>query len=291
MNPDVSRPACRLCSSEDLDLHFEVRGCVLDRCRACGFVQVRDRPTAEELHAIYSAGYFAKSKYDDEFAQRRENQRRVALLGGAGVPRGGHVLDVGCATGDFLGAAADRYDVWGLDVSAFATQLARERVPAFAHQIFTGFIEDQTLPDQFFDAIVMWDVVEHIWDPRAVLRRLVQHLRPGGTLILSTPDIGAPTARLMRTRWAFMTPPEHLGFFNRASLRRLLDEQLGLRTTSSTASGKWANLGFLAYKLRRVFPVVPEALVERVQRSPLGRASVYVPTGDIRYVTARKPET
>jgi hypothetical protein len=87
-----------------------------------------------------------------------------------------------------------------------------------------------------------------------------------------------------------MTPPEHLGFFSAASLQFLLERQLGLHTTSSRASGKWVNIGFLAYKVRRVFPFVPRGLVEQIQNSPLGRATMYVPTRDVRYVTARKAE-
>jgi 2-polyprenyl-3-methyl-5-hydroxy-6-metoxy-1,4-benzoquinol methylase len=280
---------CRLCGSERLALHLEVRGQTLDRCAGCGFVQVRDRPSAEALAAIYGDGYFAKGKYDDVVAQQRENQRRLELLARAGVPDGGRVLDVGCATGDFVEAARERYDMWGIDVSRAATDAARAKNPAVAHQIATGFVEEQRWAPGFFDAIVMWDVIEHVWDPRAVLRSLVEHLRPGGALVLSTPDIGDATARLLGRRWAFMTPPEHLGFFTASSLRRLVERDLGLVTTSSEASGKWANVGFIAYKLRRVFPVVPEALVERVRRSPLGRATVYVPTHDVRYVCARKP--
>lgn len=283
--------ACRLCDAADLARHFEVRGSTLDRCRRCGFVQVRDQPSAAELEAIYGETYFASSKYADLRAQQRENQRRLDLLEHAGVAPGGRVLDVGCATGDFIAAAGDRYDLWGLDVSPFATGVARERNPRFAAQVRTGFIEDQAFEPASFDAIALWDVVEHLWDPRRVLRQLVAHLRPGGSLILSTPDIGAVTARLMGRRWAFMTPPEHLGFFCARSLRSVLDEQIGLRTTWSEAHGKWVNAGFLAYKLGRVFPgLVPAPLTTLVQRSALGRATLYVPTADIRYVAARRPE-
>jgi SAM-dependent methyltransferase len=286
----MSSPACRRCGSADLELHFEVRGFTLDRCNACEFIQVREQPTSEQLRALYGEGFFAKAKYDDEFALRRENERRLAMVDRV-VPGGGRVLDAGCATGDFIALAGERHDLWGLDVSAFATEEARAKNPRFADQIFTGFIEDQRFEPGFFDAIVMWDVVEHIWDPRPVLHRLIEHLKPGGSLLLSTPDIGAPIARVMRRRWAFMTPPEHLGFFNDLSLTFLLERALGLETTSSRVSGKWANVGFLVYKLRKVFPgMVPATLVARVQRSALGRASMYVPTGDVRYVTARKPE-
>lgn len=281
---------CRLCASQQLQLLFEVRGCTLHRCGSCGFVQVRDRPTEEELREIYAAAYFARGKYTDDVAQHRENERRLDLIARAGVAPGARVLDAGCATGDFIEVASKRYDMWGIDVSAFATEQAREKNPDRAHKILTGFVEEQQLEPKSFDAIVMWDVIEHIWDPEPVCRSLVGLIKPGGAFVLSTPDIGAITARLMRSRWAFMTPPEHLSFFSTTSLDYLLEQKLGLTTVSSTASGKWANIGFLAYKFRRVFPFVPQGLVTRVQNSPLGRATMYVPTKDVRYVAARKAE-
>jgi 2-polyprenyl-3-methyl-5-hydroxy-6-metoxy-1,4-benzoquinol methylase len=281
--------ACRVCASSRLAYLYEVRGSVLDRCEDCGFVQVRDQPTEEELHAIYSTAHFGRGKYEDQAAQIRENERRVGMLAQAGVKPGARVLDVGCATGDFIALAGQHYDMWGLELSSTAAAVAREKNPRFASQIATGFIEDQDFAPASFDAIVMWDVIEHVWDPRAVCRQLVGYLKVGGSLFLSTPDIGAATARVMRSRWAFMTPPEHLGFFSPRSLRSLLEGELGLETTSSYASGKWANVGFLAYKLRRVFPSIPAGLVTRVQQSVLGRAVVYVPTRDVRYLAARRP--
>lgn len=287
----MSRASCRLCSSPALQLHFEVQGSLLDRCSACGFVQVRDRPSSEQLQALYGAGYFERGKYDDGFAQKREGERRLLLLERAGLAPGARVLDAGCATGDFLEAGGRRYEMWGLDVSAHATDVARRRNSAMASRIFTGPVEEQTFQPSFFDAIVMWDVIEHIWDPRGVLARLVTHLRPGGVLVLSTPDIGALTARIMRRRWAFMTPPEHLGFFNAASLRFVLEQALGLTTTASESSGKWTNVGFLFYKLSRVFPgVAPARLLESLRESAFGRTAIYVPSADIRYVAARKSE-
>jgi SAM-dependent methyltransferase len=287
----MSGASCRLCSSSALRFHFEVQGSLLDRCDSCGFVQVRERPSTQQLRSLYGAGYFKHGKYDQELAQRKETERRLGLLERARVAARGRVLDAGCATGDFLVAAGGRYEMWGLDVSAYATEIARTRDPELGARVFTGFIEDQRFEAGFFDAIVMWDVIEHIWDPRSVLRQLLVHLRPGGALIVSTPDIGALTARLMRRRWAFMTPPEHLGFFNESSLRFLLERDSGLTILSSESSGKWANLGFLVYKLGRVFPgVVPARLVEQLRDSPLGTAAMYVPTADIRYVVARKPE-
>lgn len=240
---------------------------------------------------MYSGAYFDRGKYDDDTNQQRENDRRMAMLGRLGLDRGARVLDAGCATGDFLAAASARYTMSGLDVSADAVDIARERNPAFADRIRAGFVEDQAFGVGSYDAIVLWDVVEHIWDPVAACQRLVGALRPGGYLLLSTPDIGAPVARAMRSRWAFMTPPEHLGLFSLPSLTWLLERRLGLTIVETFAAGKWVNVGFLTYKLGRMFPgLVPPWLATRLRDTRLGRASLYVPTNDIRYVTARVPD-
>jgi 2-polyprenyl-3-methyl-5-hydroxy-6-metoxy-1,4-benzoquinol methylase len=98
---------CRLCSSDRLALHFEVRGNTLDRCGECGFVQVREQPTAEALAALYGDAYFDRGKYDDRFAQQRENQRRLALMERAGVKPGARVLDAGCGPGGFVALAPE----------------------------------------------------------------------------------------------------------------------------------------------------------------------------------------
>lgn len=240
---------------------------------------------------MYSGAYFDRGKYDDDINQQRENDRRMAMLGRLGLDRGARVLDAGCATGDFLAAASARYTMSGLDVSADAVAIARERNPGFADRIRAGFVEDQAFGADAYDAIVLWDVVEHIWDPVAACQRLVGALRPGGHLLLSTPDIGAPVARAMRSRWAFMTPPEHLGLFSLPSLTWLLEHRLGLTIVETFAAGKWVNVGFLAYKLGRMFPgLVPGSVATWLRRSRLGSASLYVPTNDIRYVTARVRE-
>jgi 2-polyprenyl-3-methyl-5-hydroxy-6-metoxy-1,4-benzoquinol methylase len=286
--PDIR---CRVCDSSSLARLFRVKDCDIDRCRQCGFAQVRAQPQPETLAAIYGASYFERGKYDDDANQQRENRRRLALLRRLALPAGARVLDAGCATGDFVKVASSRYDCWGLDVSTDAVRIARERYPELSHRFDAGSLESAAFGPGSFDAVVLWDVIEHLWDPRTTCERMLAALRPGGFLVLSTPDIGALTARAMGPRWAFMTPPEHLGFFSAASMRWLLEHHFSMTTVASFTRGKWVNLGFLTYKLRRVVPeLMPAAVASWVQQSRLARAALYVPTADIRYVAARKGE-
>jgi len=281
---------CRLCNCDDLKPRHNIGSVVVEGCRRCGFVQVRDRPKPEDLAALYSPAYFDHGKYTDPCALNKENARRMALIRGQGIRPGERILEVGCATGDFLGVARRLYDLWGLDVSEYAAREAQRRNPQIAAQISFGPVEDQDYPDDFFDAVVMWDVLEHLWDPVGTCPRLLQSLKPGGHLFISTPNMGALTARIMGRYWAFMTVPEHLGFYNRSTMTFLLRERLHLEVVQWKTRGKWANLGFLLYKIRRIWPrLVPQGFVDLFRTRRLGRIALYVPSGDVQYAVARKP--
>ena len=150
-----------------------------------------------------------------------------------------------------------------------------------------GPLEEADFPAAGFDAVVMWDVIEHLWDPMTAMRTVARLLRPGGRLCLSTPNAGSAMARLLGRRWAFMTPPEHLGFFNQQSMARLLDSA-GMELNQWTSLGKWVNAGFMLYKLGRIFPALAVTKPRGTgRRGPLDKLVVYAPTGDVAYAGGR----
>jgi 2-polyprenyl-3-methyl-5-hydroxy-6-metoxy-1,4-benzoquinol methylase len=284
----VTSKVCRICGSPELEPRFRFRSCSVERCTGCGFVQVTEKPSAEDLKQLYGSGYFGKGKYVEDKAAKNEQCFRMRWLNRCGVEKGARLLDAGCATGDFLAAVGNRYDVWGMDISEFAIEEAKQRCPDLNGRLHAGLIEDLDFADESFDVIALWDVIEHVWDPVTVVANLAAKLKTGGRLIMSTPNVGAWTSRLMRKRWAFMTPPEHLGFFNRSTMRLLLEKN-GLEECAWVTRGKSVNLDFLIYKLGRVFPgFVPQRFVRLVHGSRIGRTVLYVPTGDIQYVGAIK---
>ena len=278
---------CRLCSGESFDLLFSARGYPIVRCRSCAFAQLGDHPGAEVLNGIYGPGYFKEIKYGLDTAARKEQTDRLGWLARSGLPAGARILDFGCATGDFVLAAYDSFDIWGLDFSPHAIAFARARAPEIASKLVAGPVDALGVSDGYFDAVTMWDVIEHLDDPVTTLRTAVRKLRPGGLLFVSSPNFGAPIAAAMKSRWAFMTPPEHICFFSRNTLGTLF-RAAGLREMAWRTRGKWINFGFLVYKAGRVFPeLVPQSLIRSLSGSRLGKVVVYVPTGDIQYAAAR----
>jgi 2-polyprenyl-3-methyl-5-hydroxy-6-metoxy-1,4-benzoquinol methylase len=168
--------------------------------------------------------------------------------------------------------------------------LAKTRLPSIAEHISVLKLEciNERWPQ--FDAVCLWDVIEHVRDPVFVCRSLLNLLKPGGYLFLSTPDMNSLTAKLMKQRWAFMIPPLHLGYFSQGTFSYLFTEILPARVLTYQTHGKWTSLAFLFYKLNQISMwLAPQALLDWLSRTRLGHLNLYVPTDDILYMAVEKP--
>jgi SAM-dependent methyltransferase len=216
---------CPLCHGGAARYLLTKGGSDVVRCRACGLIFVWPCPTAEELEALYSAGGYHADV--DESERRRTFAARLARIEGL-APRRGRLLDVGCSRGLFVEVArAEGWDATGVDLNRNAVGQARERGLDVQH----GDLADQDYPEGSFDVVTLFDLVEHTGDPRALLTRCHALLRPGGLLVVTTPDA---SGLLPRVTWALFgstmgawdhpTPPGHLVQFSRGTLGRLLGE-------------------------------------------------------------------
>jgi len=282
---------CRVCGGRNLVHRFRVRSQDLWKCRDCGFQQVGVLPSAEIFAAIYSESYFTNAKYKGDLtALAKENKRRLTLLRDWIQP-GANVLDAGCSTGDFIAHAKDEYKMYGIDYSEFAVSIARQRNPEIGSRIQSGGLEDATWSQRPFDAICLWDVVEHIWNPTPVLSEMLQNVNSGGIIAISTPAIDSAMARVLGPYWPFMTPPEHLSFFSRKAFETCVRSLGNCDIVHFSRKGKWANLAFIAHKVCRIAPSwFPTFFLRPLLMWPLKNLSIYVPTGDIQYVIIRKRE-
>lgn len=134
---------------------------------------------------------------------------------------GGRLLEVGCGSGVMLAEMRNRgWNVVGLDPDPQAAKNALSR----GLDVTAGDLRPEIFDEASFDAVVMSHVIEHLHDPRAVLADCFRVLRPGGRIILITPNIKALGHRLFGRHWLHLDPPRHLHLFNRNTLCRLVLE-------------------------------------------------------------------
>lgn len=281
---------CRLCTnSVEVRKNHRFGRFDLSRCASCGFEQIAPAPTMQELDELYGTLYFQKAKYTDPKAIELEYKRRHKLMACAGVKQGDRMLEIGCGAGQFIATCVDQYDWHGTDFSPAGIEEARKRLPQLLDtRLRAGPIENYTpdLSEGLFDGVMIFDTIEHVYAPQMMLDRAAAWLKPGGKMIVTTPDVGARFARILGRRWPFMTPPEHLSFFTRPAMFNAL-KRSGLDVIYARSLGKFANIAFVIYKAGRV-GLLPKSFGTFAAKFWLGKFTIYVPTGDVMYVIAEK---
>lgn len=196
------------------------------RCRCCGLHRLSPLPSPAEALDFYPVNYRA-------FRALREAQpgdwqrwllRRHWRLRCRAVRRcrdGGTLLDVGCSTGGFLNELrqASGWQVAGVEVNAQAVAYARQVLGLTVHH---GDLITLDLSPQTYNVVTMWDVIEHVPDPLDTLQVIARLLKPGGVLLLSTPNARAWQARLWGKCWCGWDVPRHLNVFTLSTLNQLL---------------------------------------------------------------------
>ena len=284
---------CNLCGSMDTQPFCPSNGRSLVQCKKCGLVYVSPRPQAEELYELYSESYFHNddsgtvgySNYvNDEQNIRKTFQRRLKRVERFAQP--GALLDVGCAAGFFLSEAQQRgWQVEGLDVSAFAVRYTQEHFGIPAQQ---GALLDLDLPENHYDMVTMWDVIEHVPDPKAYIQRAAELLQSGGTIALATPDVDSLPAHITGKRWVgYKLSEEHLYYFSPKTLGRMLTEA-GFEVVDVYHVGKYVTLRLFLDRLGMYLPPLAKPLQSLERAFRLSEWSLYVNPFDIIAITARK---
>jgi len=276
--------SCDLCGSRRHALVYEVDGYPIVRCEDCGLVFVGRAQTAQELAGFYDSAYWedpdAEGYGGYAAAEERKRHHFAGLLAEIEAMRGrGDLLEVGSAYGFFLDEARRRgWRVRGIEPSPHAASHAREELKL---SVASTPLSELPVERESVDVIAMWDVIEHLPDPRATVEAACAWLRPGGVLTLSTGDVESLTARLHGRDWSLLAPPWHQFYFSRKTMKRLLAEA-GFDVLRVGGDG---NVGVDATSAR---PRVPQAAAKVLASGPVSTLARKLGAGGIMFVFARK---
>lgn len=131
----------------------------------------------------------------------------------------GAILDLGCSSGGFLASLkGPEWKLFGIEMSE---RVARKAEAGTGAQIFVGDILDAPFPPESFDAITCFHVFEHHYQPKELLAKVREWLRPGGIFYTEMPNAESAGANIFRSYWFALEPPRHLYHFSPGSLDKL----------------------------------------------------------------------
>jgi 2-polyprenyl-3-methyl-5-hydroxy-6-metoxy-1,4-benzoquinol methylase len=219
--------ACPTCGADEAPLELEKDHMRIVRCRTCDLVYVN--PTFDESH--YKSVY-ASQAYQDivrdlginshDYRVSRFGTERVGMMSQfLRVPAGRapRLLDVGCSTGFVVEAARTQgWEAVGIDLNPSAIEYGRSR----GLDVRTVSLESAGFERGTFDAVALFDVLEHLLDPGRTLRASIDLLAPDGILFLYVPNYDSASRLLMGANAHFIWPTHHLNYYTPSTIRDLM---------------------------------------------------------------------
>jgi SAM-dependent methyltransferase len=251
------------------------------RCNTCELV--RSDPVADPARI---ADLYHQSSFD--YSEETENLARtygayLARLDRHGASKGS-LLEIGCGNGFFLMQALSQgyVDVHGVEPSRSAVELAPA---AIRDKIVCAMMGPGVFPDRTFDAICLFQVLDHIFDPAALVQTCFDILRPGGFVLCLNHNVAALSARLLKER-SPIVDIEHTYLYSPATIARLFTH-FGFQVKET---GGVRNRYSLSYLMRLVpLPAsLKNIVLAALDFTHLGRLPLRVPLGNL-YMIAQKP--
>ncbi len=211
---------CFFCKSNNSKLLFEVTDIfndpyTLNQCDHCHAVYLSPHPTEAQLDRAYDDTYYGSGtdKFNpiiesvlDFFRSRRSSFLRKQLYADA------RILDIGCGNGRFLQYLGKKgnYELHGIEREGNSASRASQ-IPEL--RLLVGSLKQATYSSNYFDAITLFHVFEHVDNPAEMLDIIKDILKPGGVLVMSFPNINSNQARWFKGDWLHLDPPRHLFYF------------------------------------------------------------------------------
>ena len=222
---------CPWCQSENAHLHLKLKDYFLTQepfeimvCEDCGLLYTTPKPSDEKLGEYYkSEEYYSHQENKKGFipriyeAVKSVNLKHKIAIATEGKKHG-ELLDIGCGVGDFLHLAEQNgWQCTGAEPSEDAAAIAKNRVKGEIMQP----IDLEKLPNESFDVITMWHVLEHVSDLQWQVNQLNRLLKKGGRLVIALPNYNSYDAQFYQGKWAAYDVPRHLNHFSQDSIAKI----------------------------------------------------------------------
>jgi len=252
----MEKVVCNLCGSQESINYFSIPSGRLTRCQKCGLFYSNPRRTLRLIHS-------AKGKViSPELLQDKIEEREISYINfrkrlkklEKHYPHKtkGKLLDVGCYAGFFLKIAKDAgWHVYGVEPNWGGSEYARRELGL---NVITSTLEEASFPNDYFDVITLYAVLEHVPDPSSLLKETNRVLRKGGLIVLEVPTINNLWFRVLKRKWRHFILG-HFYFFTEDTITLLL-QKLGFEVLETDLMGKYVSTRLIIRRIKEKYSSV-----------------------------------
>lgn len=213
---------CPICNSKSFLEWGKVDTYSIVKCMGCGLGITSPFPTKEELTKLNIEIYTVEKRVQIYLSRQLYFKKRYKryIKNILTIKKNGRLLDIGCNIGLFLKAAQQEgFTVTGVEINKGCADYGKKH---FNLDIYSDYLEALAFPDDSFDVITLFDVLEHIPDIHKFMHEVRRVLKSEGLVVLQSPNIDSVMANLTKSKWSWLTPPDHLYHFTPETMIRFL---------------------------------------------------------------------
>lgn len=232
---------CPVCKNIKVEFKFKVSKLTSDTfyiytCKQCTTEFVWPRPSIDDIKYYYDTKRI--SKKEESIATYKESISKLSYGGTKEakfllskikklIPPPAKLADVACGNGHHLKVALNLgYDILGIEISNSALEICK-KVQGVDNKklIYASFEEIEGLEIESFDVIIMSQVLEHVIDPNIWINKAYKLLRNDGVLCIAVPNHASIESKILRKKYGFYCPPEHINFFKPQSFIKIAENK------------------------------------------------------------------
>jgi len=221
---------CVLCKTHVFTKQFTKNNWDFVKCDNCGLVFACPLPTSIQLEDFYNKHKQPTRERIETYlrgraSREKRNRRKLRCLEKIQGYKG-RLLDIGCGLGLFAKDASERgWKAQGIDLDKDLIEYGKK---AFHVDLTHTRLDEAKFPDGYFDAITMFNLLDHIDEPLTFLKEVERVLKPGGVIYLNLHDAGGWKAKKFKENWSAYCPPGHLYYYDLGTLEAML-HKVGLK--------------------------------------------------------------
>jgi len=226
---------CNLCGSNSLNKLFSGKDLVYKRegfftvvkCENCGLMYTNPRPNQSIISNYYPDEYW---EINEDYGDNESKLKHLAhqfinkISTKMDIPSepDAKLLDIGCGDGKQLFKHKENgWITYGVEINDLAANFVREH---YGLNVFTGTVEEAKFENDFFDVIILNNVLEHLFDPKTTLNEINRILKNNGTLVIGIPNANSFEAKIFKKYWSAWDLPRHLYHFTPNTIKSLLNK-------------------------------------------------------------------